>query len=126
MYIPYINKIAKQSSKNYFTSDAPKVLTISSHSLCLGDAYYTHVYNFLFAFCSQRHFISDSQFGFCPSFTTVSALLSITHEWLSLITLSVAFSLIVVRLSILFLISISLTLSLLLAFLFIFFGYAIT
>ena len=44
-----------------------------------------HIYNFLFDFCTHHHLISNSQFGFRPGFSTLSALLSVTHKWFSLL-----------------------------------------
>ena len=44
-----------------------------------------HVYNFLSDFCTHNHLISNSQFGFRSGFSTVSALLSVTHDWFTLL-----------------------------------------
>ncbi len=44
-----------------------------------------HVYNFIFDFCNRHDVISNSQFGFRPGFSTVSALLSFTHHCFSLL-----------------------------------------
>ena len=44
-----------------------------------------HIYNFLFDFCTHQHLISNSQFGFRPGFSTLSALLSVTYKWFSLL-----------------------------------------
>ena len=42
-----------------------------------------HIFNYLHNFCSDNQTLSDSQFGFRPGRSTESALLSVTHSWLS-------------------------------------------
>ena len=42
-----------------------------------------HIFNYLYHFCTVNQILSDSQFGFRPGRSTKSALLSITHSWLS-------------------------------------------
>ena len=42
-----------------------------------------HIFNYLYHFCTVNQILSDSQFGFRPGRSTESALLSITHSWLS-------------------------------------------
>ena len=42
-----------------------------------------HIFNYLLNFCTFNQILSDSQFGFRPGRSTESALLSVTHSWLS-------------------------------------------
>ena len=44
-----------------------------------------HVFNFLSDFCTQHNLLSDSQYGFRSGFSTISALLSVTNDWFSLL-----------------------------------------
>ena len=40
-----------------------------------------HVYNLVFDHTHSINFLSDSQFGFCPGYSTETALLSVTQSW---------------------------------------------
>ena len=42
-----------------------------------------HIFNYLYDFCSYHNLLSNNQFGFCPGFSTETALLSNVNSWFS-------------------------------------------
>ena len=42
-----------------------------------------HVFNFLYDFCLSNNLLSNSQYGFCPGFSTETALISVVNSWFS-------------------------------------------
>ena len=75
----YIVPIPKSKSPSSSPSDYRPISLLSIISKVLE----RHIFNYLHDFCTTNQFLSDSQFGFRPGRSTESALLSITHSWLS-------------------------------------------
>ena len=44
-----------------------------------------HVFNWLYKYCQSHNILHNNQFGFRPSFSTESALITTTHSWFSLL-----------------------------------------